>query len=96
MVLGAVYSPVFVIVPSPVGVTVQFTAAFEVPDIVALNCCVWLRAKVAVAGLIMTPGNFGITLGWNRSDRSEALQAFRRHGPTPNISCMVRRVELWS
>jgi len=37
----------------------------------------------------------GIVPATNRSDRSLALQASPRHGPTPKISCMVSRSEEW-
>ena len=41
MLAGAVYKPLLLSVPGPLdGINVQVTAVFEVPDTVAVNCCV--------------------------------------------------------
>ena len=48
---GAVYSPVLLTVPT-LGFTLQVTAVLPEPPVtVAVNCCVWPAARVAVAGL---------------------------------------------
>jgi hypothetical protein len=50
-VAGAVYNPAAEIVPFAVPPpTLQVTAVFEVPDTVAVNCCVPPAVTVAVAG----------------------------------------------
>jgi len=58
-VLGAVYKPPVVIVPTvafppATPFTCQFTAIFVVPVTVAVNCCVWPGVKFTDAGETLT------------------------------------------
>jgi hypothetical protein len=54
-VAGAAYNPVAEIVPfAAPPPTLQVTAVFEVPDTVAVNCCVPAGTTVAVAGETVT------------------------------------------
>lgn len=54
-VAGAVYKPEFVMVPSDAPpATLQVTALFGVPATVAVNCCVFPMATLAVAGTTET------------------------------------------
>jgi len=50
-----VYRPFALTLPVPAGVMLQVTDAFEEPETVALNCCVWPEYRFALAGLIETP-----------------------------------------
>jgi len=55
MLAGAVYKPLLLSVPGPLdGINVQVTAVFEVPDTVAVNCCVCDAVRLAFAGLTVT------------------------------------------
>jgi hypothetical protein len=53
-VAGAVYRPLALMVPVPVGLRVQFIVTGE-PFTVPVNCCVWLAYSAAVAGVTATP-----------------------------------------
>src|SRR5450759_1743620 len=53
MLAGAVYKPLLLSVPGPLdGINVQVTAVFEVPDTIAVNCCVCDAVRLAFAGLM--------------------------------------------
>ena len=48
-------------VPALAGLIDHVTAVFAVPVTLAVNCCVWLAAKVLVAGVTeITTGGFSV------------------------------------
>src|SRR5450759_2856293 len=55
MLAGALYNPVLLSVPGPLGgFKLQVTAVFDVPETVAVNCCVCDAVRLAVAGVTAT------------------------------------------
>src|SRR6266852_1310134 len=62
MEAGAVYSPDDVTEPVPTGLTVQVTAVFDEPVTMAVNCCVWLTARLLLPGVTttLTTGAVGV------------------------------------
>src|SRR6187399_353148 len=55
MVAGAVYTPLAVRVPKPLGLNVHVTAPTQSPVTVAANCCVWELSRPMATGLTVTP-----------------------------------------
>jgi hypothetical protein len=62
-VVGAVYKPLLLILPVPLGVMLHVTEVFASAVTVALNCCVPVCPSVAVPGDTVTvPGGFSVTV----------------------------------
>src|SRR5271157_145682 len=54
IVAGAVYSPAWLIVPTPVGLIVHVTAVLLLLLTLAVNCCACPLSSVALAGVTLT------------------------------------------